>query len=185
MPQLALVNREAAGNLAIAVRRGRAPLGRRTLMSILLTIAGSVLRAKTSRAAPGCGLIALTTPACSTDNDLCHQRRLSESTRNTTCGAAEISIPRSQGCLVSWQRSGLRQSGTTAAWLCAVTTRTHHPGSTASASGSTATTFCVSCSALAWPGLDQPAQDRRQREGPLSRYRFRLDQRAVSGLTRC
>jgi drug/metabolite transporter (DMT)-like permease len=91
-----LLNLEAVFTLAIAVLLGREHLGRRGLVSALLTIAGAVVlsQGSLSRAnALGCALIALATLAWGIDNNISQRLSLRDPIQIATAKAAGASLP--------------------------------------------------------------------------------------------
>ena len=91
-----LLNLEAVFTLAIAVLLGREHLGRRGLVSALLTIAGAVLLSEGSlsgASAVGCALIALATLAWGIDNNISQRLSLRDPVQIATCKAAGASLP--------------------------------------------------------------------------------------------
>ena len=91
-----LLNLEAVFTLAIAVLLGREHLGRRGLLSALLTIAGAVLISQGSlRGANGlgCAFIALATLAWGIDNNLSQRLSLRDPIQIASFKAAGASLP--------------------------------------------------------------------------------------------
>jgi drug/metabolite transporter (DMT)-like permease len=91
-----LLNLEALFTLAIAVLLGREHLGRRGLVSALLTIAGAVLLSEGSlngATAGGSALIALATLAWGIDNNLSQRLSLRDPIQIATFKAAGASLP--------------------------------------------------------------------------------------------
>ena len=91
-----LLNLEAVFTLAIAVLLGREHLGRRGLVSALLTLAGAVLLSEGSlsgASAVGCALIALATLAWGIDNNISQRLSLRDPVQIGTCKAAGASLP--------------------------------------------------------------------------------------------
>ncbi|KEF40662.1 MAG: multidrug DMT transporter permease [Cyanobium sp. CACIAM 14] len=91
-----LLNLEAVFTLAIAVLFGREHLGRRGLLSAVLTIAGAVLLSEGSHAGAswiGGGLIALATLAWGIDNNLSQRLSLRDPLQIATLKAAGASLP--------------------------------------------------------------------------------------------
>ena len=95
-PSSLLLNLEAVFTLAIAVLVGREHLGRRGLLSALLTMAGAVVLSEGSlRGANGLGsaFIALATLAWSIDNNLSQRLSLRDPIQIATIKAAGASLP--------------------------------------------------------------------------------------------
>ena len=91
-----LLNLEAVFTLAIAVLLGREHLGRRGLLSAVLTIAAAVLLSEGSLSganAGGSALIALATLAWGIDNNLSQSLSLRNPIQIATCKAAGASLP--------------------------------------------------------------------------------------------
>ena len=91
-----LLNLEAVFTLAIAVVLGREHLGRRGLVSALLTIAGAVVLSEGSfngANASGCALIALATLAWGIDNNISQRLSLRDPIQIASCKAAGASLP--------------------------------------------------------------------------------------------
>jgi drug/metabolite transporter (DMT)-like permease len=91
-----LLNLEAVFTLAIAVLLGREHLGRRGLLSAVLTIAGAVVLSEGSlrgATGAGCGLIALASLAWGIDNNLSQRLSLRDPIQIATFKAAGASLP--------------------------------------------------------------------------------------------
>ncbi|MEB3105702.1 MAG: DMT family transporter [Cyanobacteriota bacterium] len=91
-----LLNLESVFTLAIAVLLGREHLGRRGMVSALLTMAGAVLLSEGSlsgASASGCALIALATLAWGIDNNISQRLSLRDPVQIATCKAAGASAP--------------------------------------------------------------------------------------------
>ena len=91
-----LLNLEAVFTLAIAVSLGREHLGRRGLVSAVLTIAGALLLSEGSlsgASAVGSALIALATLAWSIDNNISQRLSLRDPIQIATFKAAGASLP--------------------------------------------------------------------------------------------
>lgn len=91
-----LLNLEAVFTLAIAVVLGREHLGRRGLLSAVLTLAGAVVLSEGTLSganALGCALIALATLAWGIDNNLSQRLSLRDPIQIATAKAAGASLP--------------------------------------------------------------------------------------------
>ncbi|MFN7228044.1 MAG: DMT family transporter [Synechococcaceae cyanobacterium] len=91
-----LLNLKAVFTLAIAMLLGREHLGRRGLVSALLTVAGAVLLSEGSlsgASASGCALIALATLGWGIDNNLSQRLSLRDPIQIATAKAAGASLP--------------------------------------------------------------------------------------------
>ena len=101
-----LLNLEAVFTLVIAVVLGREHLGRRGMVSALLTIAGAVVLSEGSLSganALGCGLIVLATLAWGIDNNLSQRLSLRDPIQIATYKAAGASLPMLLLALVTHQ----------------------------------------------------------------------------------